>query len=499
MLKSLFATRNKFAPSRELSGLFFSKASVLKLFTLAIIVMMLLAGHNATARAVVAVPQSSEATQSGAQPDPATSALIAQGFDLLGRNDAADAEATFRKALDARPEIAVAHRGLALALWAEGKGSAAVREMTIATRLASDDPDAHLELGKFAWTISFQPELAKDGPAKSSPDELQSIALREMNKAAALRPQDVNIHLTLARAYLDYQQTKEAVFHAQEAVRLAPSNPTAHVILGQALLGEKEESGAEAEFKKAQELNPNDGAVHLELGQLRALQRRFEDAEKEFRRATELSPNSGAAFAAWAGLLIETGHKTQARGLLEKAVALDPHDWQSQFHLATLLFEGGETARATSLFESVSKAHPEFLPAREQLAFGLVRRGELEKAAAQAEALVAENPQAAEGHHVMALVLWKRRDFDGSLAECALAEANEQNATALLALESLELWQLDRKKEARSTFVRAAKAEPHLGTSEVFCRLIFCDARDIGPVEDFLRKNRWSIAPPNSP
>jgi hypothetical protein len=38
----------------------------------------------------------------------------------------------------------------------------------------------------------------------------------------------------------------------------------------------------------------------------------------------------------------------------------------------------------------------------------------------------------------------------------------------MMALQSLELWQLDRKKEAREAFVQAAKTEPRLGTAEVF-------------------------------
>jgi hypothetical protein len=99
----------------------------------------------------------------------------------------------------------------------------------------------------------------------------------------------------------------------------------------------------------------------------------------------------------------------------------------------------------------------------------------------------------------MALVLWKRRDLEGSLAECAVAQAGESDSTAMLALEALELWQLDRKKDARDMFVQAARNEPHLGTAEIFCRLIFCEARDIGPVEEFLKKNRFAIEPPQAP
>ncbi|HLY63801.1 MAG TPA: tetratricopeptide repeat protein [Terriglobia bacterium] len=428
-----------------------------------------------------------------------SSALISQGNDDLVRNDAPGAEAAFRKAIDARPEIAQAHRGLALALWAEGKGDAALREMTIATRLAPDNSDDHFELGKFAWALSAQPDNSKNGQASNSPSDLQTLAIKEMNTAASLKPKDAGILLSLARMQLEISRSKDALANAQEAVGLAPSNPLAHVVLGESLLAEKEESEAESEFKKALELNPNEGNVHLELGQLRALQHRLDDAQKEFRRATELSPTSGPAYAAWAGLLIDSGHKSEARSLLEKAVALDPNDWFSRYRLGVLLLEGSDTARATEMLQTVAKLRPDFLPAPEQLAFGLLRRGDAAGAAKQAEALLAQDPQAPEGHHVMALVLWRRHDLEGSLAECAIAQAGESDSTAMLALESLELWQLDRKKEARASFVRAAKMEPHLGTAEVFCRLIYCEARDVGAVEDFLRKNRYAIAPTETP
>src|SRR5690242_15624330 len=107
---------------------------------------LLLAVYSTTSGGAVTRPQSSNAIQNGPRLDPATSALIQQGFDMLGRSDAAGAEAAFRKAEDAHPEFAIVHTGLALALWGEGKGNGAVREMTIASRLAPSDPDAHLEL-----------------------------------------------------------------------------------------------------------------------------------------------------------------------------------------------------------------------------------------------------------------------------------------------------------------------------------------------------------------
>ena len=99
----------------------------------------------------------------------------------------------------------------------------------------------------------------------------------------------------------------------------------------------------------------------------------------------------------------------------------------------------------------------------------------------------------------MALALWKQRDFEGSLAECAMALGPAPDSEAMVALQAIALWQLNRKKEAQITFKEAAKIDPKVGTAEVFCRLLLCDTRDIGVVGDFLKRNRWVITPNPEP
>jgi Tfp pilus assembly protein PilF len=163
------------------------------------------------------------------------------------------------------------------------------------------------------------------------------------------------------------------------------------------------------------------------------------------------------------------------------------------------LIEAGEGGRATELLEKVSRLHPEFLPAREQLGLGLLRRGDLEAASAQATKLIALEPRAPEGHRLMALVLWKQRQYEPSLAECAMALANDPDSSSMLALQSIELWELNRKREAQNAFRQAAQTEPKVSSAEVFCRLLLCDSRDIGMVADFLRRMRWVLAPSTLP
>jgi hypothetical protein len=80
-----------------------------------------------------------------------------------------------------------------------------------------------------------------------------------------------------------------------------------------------------------------------------------------------------------------------------------------------------------------------------------------------------------------------------------MALAGDPESAAMLALQAIELWQLNQKKEAQHAFSQAAKVEPKVATAEVFCRLLLCDARDLGPVGDFLRKNRWVLTPSPSP
>jgi Tfp pilus assembly protein PilF len=293
-----------------------------------------------------------------------------------------------------------------------------------------------------------------------------------------------------------YCSSQDPVAQAEEAVRLAsvPSQKAAaYVALGRAYFTKGEEDKAESALKSAIGLDPSNADAHLELGQLRIFQHKAPEAEAEFRQAVRASPDSAVANATLAEVLLQTGRNVEARKFLEKAVSLDAGDWHSQYRLATLLSD--DLARSTALLTNVTRLAPDFLPAREELGMALLRRGDSKAATTLAETMIAAQPKAAEGHSLMAVTLWKGRDFEASLAECAMALAADPNSSRMQLLQALELWQMDRKKEAQRLFVHAAKKEPDLATAAVFCRLLLCEARDIGVVDEFLRKNRWAITP----
>ena len=432
------------------------------------------------------------------QPLPGVAEAVNKGFNLLSRNDAAGAEAAFRKAIDLQPELEMAHRGLGLALRARGQNEAAVRELQVATRLDPSDADAHYALAMTAWTLSNQPSASTRAKGTALPD-YGALAAGEFGKLAALRPQDASLRLILTEIDLQVGRKEDALSEAQEAVRLAPDNSRAHLALGYAYFAGAEEDKAAAEYEKALKLNPKEGEAYLALGQIRFFQRRYAQAAENFQQAIQVSPNLPSAYAGMAKIFLQQGRSAEARSMLVKVVALDPQDWESQYQLAVLLNEAGEAGRATDLLEKVTRLHPEFLPAHEQLVMGLIRRGELKQASAKAGALVAEQPQAAEGHRLLALILRRQHDLEGALAEAAMALGPEPDSASMLALQAICLWQLQRKKDALGAFREAAKLEPKVGTAEVFCRLVLCDAPDIGTVSDFLHRNRWAITPTPQP
>jgi len=461
-------------------------------------IILLLSSWTAALLGVPIAGALQTALPAATQPLPGVAEAVNKGFDLLSHNDAAGAEAAFRKAIDLQPEFAVAHRGLGMALRARGQEEAALRELEVATRLDPSDADAHYALAMTAWGLRNASSASPRGRAAPSQD-YGALAAAEFKKLAALKPQDTSVRQILADIDLEEGRKEDALSEAQEAVRLAPDNSAAHVALGRAYFAGAEEDKAAAEFEKALKLNPNEGEAYLALGQIRFFQQRFKQAAENFQQAIQVSPDLAPAYAGMAKIFIQQGRSAEARGMLEKVVALDPQDWQSQYQLAVLLNEAGEAASATGLLEKVARRRPDFLPAQEQLIMGLVRRGDLRQASAKASVLIAAQPQAAEGHRLMALILWRQHDLEGTLAEAALALGPEPNSASMLALQSISLWQLKRKKDALAAFREAAKIEPKVGTAEVFCRLVLCDAPDIGTVSEFLHSYRWALTPTPQP
>lgn len=294
----------------------------------------------------------------------------------------------------------------------------------------------------------------------------------------------------------------EAVAKAQAGLADAKTpqeKAAAAVELGRAYYDEGQEKKAEDQYNAALALDASNVAAHLELGRIAWEQHHLDKADAEFQQVMRLAPNAGAGYAAEGQLFAATGHVAQARPLLEKADALDDRDWASRYQLALILEDAGESAPARELLNRVLQLQPDYTPAREQLALDRFRHGDAAGAVSEAQSMLAQNPRSSAGHRIMALSFFKQRQYEDSLAECALALQDQPDSVEVLALQAVDLWELDRKKESRqivTDLARDRNVRAKLANAETLCRWVVCGAQDIAAVSDFLHRNRYILNPP---
>ena len=195
------------------------------------------------------------------------------------------AEQEFRAQLNACPEDAETHAGLAATLLAEGKTEPAEAE--------------------------FQRGLVLD------PGNLQSL-------------------LGLAGIELDAGENTWARERLKKAVLIHPDSEEAHSQLARAWAQSSDFDDALAELRKAADLNPGDPAIHSALSQVLAPLGKLEEAIAEQRQALKLQENDPDGWNNLGVLEARTGKTDSARKDFQHALQIDPSHSQARANLARL-------------------------------------------------------------------------------------------------------------------------------------------------------------------
>ncbi len=200
-------------------------------------------------------------------------ALIAQGQAVEDAGRPAEAEALYRKAIEAAPRHARAHLNLGNALRAQGR----LQEAADANRAA---------IGADAGY----------GPA----------------------------HCNLGVVLLHLGNVAEARRHFERALELAPL-PAAAVHLARLAQASGAPLEAIAHLERALAIDPAPALLHVELGQLRLQAGRMQPARDAFAAALERDPQCAPALLAWGRLEFGAG-EARALELLKRGAAAAPHD-----------------------------------------------------------------------------------------------------------------------------------------------------------------------------
>ncbi|MBV8780444.1 MAG: tetratricopeptide repeat protein [Phycisphaerae bacterium] len=261
-------------------------------------------------------------------------AIHMQGLIAVGRKDYAGGIDFFRKAIQSRPEWALAHFNLGNALMLTGQRDVAIDSYRRSIALGIQLRDAFTNLA---------PLLLARGEVE------QAAAV--FKQATDRFPNDAHFWLDLSGMLIRCGKYPDALAAAQRAVDLAPQQSAAYCNLGTALGKLGHFAGAIAALKQALALGPELAEVHFDLA--RAYDTSGDAAAAEFhhRRAVEIKP---ALALGWNGLgvnLVTRGRYDEAIACYERAVSLDPQYADAHTNLGIELLSRGQYERGFKEFE----------------------------------------------------------------------------------------------------------------------------------------------------
>lgn len=201
-------------------------------------------------------------------------------------------------------------------------------------------------------TPSASPSESAEAPASPSEQFLRLMnagknyldqgdatnALALYRRAEALVPNDVEVRLNLANAYLLAGAAEEAIREAEEVLRLEPNSAAAYFVKGSACLRLSNWPGAAIALENARTIEPGETATCFQLGRAKMELRQWEGAIAAFKEGIAMDPNH----------LHRTAHYLLAQALIR---AGRPEEAQQELEQHAASLEGGGPPMSTASFE----------------------------------------------------------------------------------------------------------------------------------------------------
>jgi Flp pilus assembly protein TadD/capsular polysaccharide biosynthesis protein len=252
-----------------------------------------------------------------------------------------EAEALYRRILEARPDHPEALHLLGVVMHQTGRSDAAVEFIGKAIALDPGHANAHANLGV---------ALAALGKLDA--------AATAYRKASALDPNHAEAHYNLGVALAGQGKLDDAVAAYRKAIALEPGHGEAHTNLGTALKDQGKLDEAVASYRKALTCNPNLAEAHSNLGNALYTQERREEAEASFRRAIEIDPRIVNAHYNLGNLLRKRGELAQAEESYRRGLALEPGNSRALNNLGYVLVRQGKVDEAVGSFRTAERLGP---------------------------------------------------------------------------------------------------------------------------------------------
>ncbi|MGH9934803.1 MAG: tetratricopeptide repeat protein [Blastocatellia bacterium] len=321
---------------------------------------------EAKASMLGALKQLSEYADAPEARGPSSRALVMLGEIALAENDPAEAEKSFRRALELNPQATRACAGLAEILVGAGKYAEAIAEAKAAIEAGDDGAAVYALLGEAQrLSGSHEESLASFNEAlKREPKN--AIALRRRAEVYLAR-NDLKAAIEDLRASVDIEPTvpsrlqfahalaaakryDEAILLYQRILQDEPSNNEARTALAAVMIESGKGAEAIAQLESLLKAEPNRADLRAQLAEL-YLPTQPEKALEQYLAATKIEPSQPAHQIGVAASLVKLRRFQEAIGASRQTLAQNPKEDVANFartSLATALFELDDFQNAAS-------------------------------------------------------------------------------------------------------------------------------------------------------
>ncbi len=232
-------------------------------------------------------------------------------FNDRGMLDAA--VASFRRALEIRPDYAEAHNNLGVAFRNRGLLDDAVASYRRAIEIRLDYAEAHNNLG-----IALNDQGAVEAAAAS------------YRRALEVRPDYAEAHSNLGATLLKAGAVDQAIACYRRALEIRPDFAEAHNNLGAALKHAGALDEAVACCRRALEIRPDYAEAHNNLGVALKNKGLLDEAVASYGRALEIRPDYAEAHANLGAVLVAKGALVEAVASYRRALEIRPEDAEAR-------------------------------------------------------------------------------------------------------------------------------------------------------------------------
>lgn len=196
---------------------------------------------------------------------------------------------------------------------------------------------------------------------------LQESALKPLQLAAELLPQDSEAQYNLANYFYDQLQLDNAARYYKKAIKLAPKFTKSHYNLGSVFKDQGLFNDAAVHYKLALKIDPDNVAMNFNLALMLYEQADFAGAINYYQRGLKLQPEAAQANLNLGASFKALGDLEQAKYYYQEALSINPDYIDAYNNLGLVFKELGDAVEAEHCYRTAIAIEPNYAAAYNNL------------------------------------------------------------------------------------------------------------------------------------